>query len=81
MWNKAPSTEPLSPRYGQGVSSHRHPSNPPGCEQDFATAEQCRLAANSRAYATGGVLVPSEHHIGQFHEWVTQQLDTYVGHA
>jgi hypothetical protein len=73
MWNKAPSTEPLSPRYGQGVSSHRHPSNPPGCEQNFATAERCQLAANSRAYATD--------HIGLFHEWVTQQLDTYVGHA
>jgi hypothetical protein len=53
----------------------------PGCEQGFATAGRCRLAANSRADATGGVLVPSEHYIGLFYEWVTQQLDTYVGHA
>jgi hypothetical protein len=33
------------------------------------------------AYATGGVLVPSEHHIGLLHEWVTRQIDTPVGHA
>jgi Rieske 2Fe-2S family protein len=26
---------------------------------------------SSRAYAAGGVLVPSEHHISAFHEWVT----------
>jgi glycine betaine catabolism A len=48
-------------------------------EQDFDAAERCQLAANSRAYATGGVLTPSEHHIGIFHEWVTQQLDAGVG--
>jgi Rieske 2Fe-2S family protein len=43
-------------------------------EQDFDAAERCQLAATSRAYAQGGVLVPSEHHIGLFHEWVTRQL-------
>jgi Rieske 2Fe-2S family protein len=43
-------------------------------EQDFDAAERCQLAADSKAYARGGVLVPSEHHIGLFHEWVTQQL-------
>ncbi len=48
-------------------------------EQDFDAAERCQLAANSRAYATGGVLTPSEHHIGIFHEWVTQRLDAGVG--
>jgi hypothetical protein len=47
-------------------------------EQDFGAAERCRLAANSRAYATGGVLVPGEHHISLFHEWVTRHLDTHV---
>jgi Rieske 2Fe-2S family protein len=31
---------------------------------------------NSRAYAKGGVLVPSEHHIGAFHEWVTAKIGT-----
>jgi Rieske 2Fe-2S family protein len=44
-------------------------------EQDFDAAERCQLAADSRAYAKGGVLVPTEHHIGLFHEWVTRQLD------
>jgi Rieske 2Fe-2S family protein len=50
-------------------------------EQDFDAAERCQLAANSRAYAQGGVLVPSEHHIGLFHEWVSQHLDAGAGHA
>ena len=50
-------------------------------EQDFDAAERCQLAANSRAYANGGVLVPSEHHIGLFHEWVSQHLDASTGHA
>ena len=48
-------------------------------EQDFDAAERCQLAANSRAYATGGVLTPSEHHIGIFHEWVTERLEAGVG--
>ena len=48
-------------------------------EQDFDAAERCQLAANSRAYANGGVLVPSEHHIGLFHEWVSQHLDAGAG--
>jgi len=43
-------------------------------EQDFDAAERCQLASNSKAYADGGVLVPSEHHIGLFHEWVGRQL-------
>ena len=43
-------------------------------EQDFDAAQRCQLAAHSKAYAAGGVLVPSEHHIGLFHEWVTAQL-------
>jgi glycine betaine catabolism A len=43
-------------------------------EQDFDAAERCQLAANSKGYAKGGVLVPTEHHIGLFHEWVTSQL-------
>ncbi len=29
---------------------------------------------SSRAYANGGVLVPSEHHIGEFHDWVQQKI-------
>jgi Rieske 2Fe-2S family protein len=29
----------------------------------------------SRAYRKGGVLVPTEHHIGIFHEWLLQKLN------
>jgi Rieske 2Fe-2S family protein len=29
---------------------------------------------SSRLYAKGGVLVPSEHHIGAFHDWVQNKL-------
>jgi Rieske 2Fe-2S family protein len=43
-------------------------------QQDFDACERCQLAASSKAYADGGVLVPSEHHIGAFHAWVTEQL-------
>jgi Rieske 2Fe-2S family protein len=43
-------------------------------QQDFDACERCQLAAASKAYAKGGVLVPSEHHIGAFHTWVTEQL-------
>jgi glycine betaine catabolism A len=43
-------------------------------EQDFAACERTQPAMSSRAYAHGGVLVPSEHHIGAFHEWLTQRL-------
>jgi Rieske 2Fe-2S family protein len=42
-------------------------------EQDFAACERTQPAMSSRAYE-GGVLVPSEHHIGAFHDWVTQRL-------
>ncbi|GLZ32324.1 (2Fe-2S) ferredoxin [Lentzea sp. NBRC 105346] len=43
-------------------------------EQDFDACERCQPAMSSRAYARGGVLVPSEHHIGGFHAWLTQKL-------
>jgi glycine betaine catabolism A len=29
---------------------------------------------DSRAYSRGGVLVPSEHHITEFHSWVRAHL-------
>ncbi|MGW6936990.1 aromatic ring-hydroxylating oxygenase subunit alpha [Lentzea sp. NPDC054927] len=41
-------------------------------EQDFEACERCQPAMSSRAYAQGGVLVPSEHHIGEFHRWVQE---------
>jgi len=40
--------------------------------QDFQACELTQLSMGSRAYRDGGVLVPSEHHIGQFHDWVTR---------
>ncbi|HEX6352928.1 aromatic ring-hydroxylating dioxygenase subunit alpha [Actinophytocola sp.] len=43
-------------------------------QQDFDACERCQPAMSSRAYARGGVLVPSEHHIGEFHQWVEQEL-------
>lgn len=43
--------------------------------QDFAACERTQPAMASRAYRDGGVLVPSEHHIGAFHEWVTTTLE------
>jgi phenylpropionate dioxygenase-like ring-hydroxylating dioxygenase large terminal subunit len=47
--------------------------------QDFEACERCQPAMNSRAYAEGGVLVPSEHHIGAFHDWVLGRLGTGPG--
>ena len=42
--------------------------------QDFAACERCQPAMSSRAYRDGGVLVPSEHHIGGFHTWLRTML-------
>jgi Rieske 2Fe-2S family protein len=42
--------------------------------QDFDACERCQPAMSSRAYARGGVLVPSEHHIAAFHDWVADRL-------
>jgi glycine betaine catabolism A len=42
--------------------------------QDFEACERCQPGMSSRAYAGGGVLVPSEHHIGAFHDWVRNRL-------
>ncbi|WP_455361791.1 aromatic ring-hydroxylating oxygenase subunit alpha [Streptomyces sp. SYSU K21746] len=44
--------------------------------QDFDACERCQPAMSSRLYAKGGVLVPSEHHIGVFHDWVHARLGT-----
>jgi Rieske 2Fe-2S family protein len=43
-------------------------------EQDFAACERTQPAMSSRAYRNGGVLVPSEHHIAEFHEWVVSRV-------
>ena len=44
-------------------------------EQDFAACERTQPAMSSRAYADGGVLVPAEHHIGAFHDWLRSRLE------
>ncbi len=43
-------------------------------EQDFAACERTQPAMSSRAYRQGGVLVPAEHHIAEFHQWVVSRL-------
>jgi Rieske 2Fe-2S family protein len=48
-------------------------------QQDFDACERCQPAMSSRVYADGGVLVPSEHHIGEFHEWVQDKIAGAVG--
>jgi glycine betaine catabolism A len=40
-------------------------------QQDFDACERTQLSMGSRAYRDGGVLVPSEHHIEEFHAWWT----------
>jgi Rieske 2Fe-2S family protein len=43
-------------------------------QQDFDACEQCQPAMSSRLYTGGGVLVPTEHHIGAFHDWVRARV-------
>ncbi|MBK1787658.1 aromatic ring-hydroxylating oxygenase subunit alpha [Prauserella cavernicola] len=43
-------------------------------QQDFDACERCQPAMSSKAYAAGGVLVPSEHHIGEFRDWVADAI-------
>jgi Rieske 2Fe-2S family protein len=42
--------------------------------QDFDACESCQPGMASRAYAHGGMLVPSEHHLGAFHDWLRRLL-------
>jgi glycine betaine catabolism A len=42
--------------------------------QDFAACERTQPAMSSRAYRAGGVLVPTEHHITEFHRWVVSRV-------
>lgn len=42
--------------------------------QDFDACERTQPAMSSRAYRDGGVLVPAEHHIGLFHDWLAARL-------
>ncbi|WP_327658153.1 aromatic ring-hydroxylating oxygenase subunit alpha [Streptomyces sp. NBC_00483] len=49
-------------------------------QQDFDACERTQPAMSSRAYVKGGVLVPSEHHIGEFHAWLQARLGTQRAH-
>ncbi|WP_171134155.1 aromatic ring-hydroxylating dioxygenase subunit alpha [Streptomyces sp. Z423-1] len=49
-------------------------------QQDFDACERTQPGMSSRAYAKGGVLVPSEHHIGAFHTWVQDRLGAPPAH-
>lgn len=42
--------------------------------QDFDACEKTQPAMSSRIYDHGGALVPAEHHISLFHEWLVTQL-------
>jgi Rieske 2Fe-2S family protein len=42
--------------------------------QDFDACERCQPGMASKSYSKGGVLVPSEHHIGAFHDWVQDKV-------
>jgi Rieske 2Fe-2S family protein len=44
-------------------------------EQDFEACVRTQPAMSSRSYRDGGVLVPSEHHIGAFHDWLQSKID------
>ncbi|KUO14370.1 aromatic ring-hydroxylating oxygenase subunit alpha [Streptomyces dysideae] len=49
-------------------------------QQDFDACERTQPGMSSRAYAKGGVLVPSEHHIGAFHAWVQDRIGATPAH-
>jgi Rieske 2Fe-2S family protein len=42
--------------------------------QDFEACARTQPSMSSRAYRAGGVLVPSEHHISEFHRWLRGRL-------
>jgi Rieske 2Fe-2S family protein len=48
-------------------------------QQDFDACERTQPAMSSRAYRHGGVLVPAEHHIAEFHQWVVSRLGATYG--
>ncbi|TDS83012.1 aromatic ring-hydroxylating oxygenase subunit alpha [Nesterenkonia aurantiaca] len=47
--------------------------------QDFEACEQTQPSMSSRAYHDGGALVPSEHHIAEFHQWWADRIGAQLG--
>lgn len=43
--------------------------------QDFEACERCQLGMRSRSFSGGGVLVPAEHLISEFHDYVRQAAE------
>lgn len=43
-------------------------------QQDFNACELTQPSMSSKAYDHGGALVPSEHHISEFHQWWDETL-------
>ncbi|MCP3424980.1 aromatic ring-hydroxylating dioxygenase subunit alpha [Rothia sp. AR01] len=43
-------------------------------QQDFEACELTQPSMSSKAYERGGALVPSEHHIEEFHRWWAERL-------
>ncbi|MFV2117678.1 SRPBCC family protein, partial [Streptomyces sp. Act-28] len=48
-------------------------------QQDFEACERTQPAMSSKAYAGGGALVPSEHHIGTFPTGMSERLGAPQG--
>jgi glycine betaine catabolism A len=42
--------------------------------QDFDACARTQPSMSSRVYRDGGVLVPSEHHICDFHSWIRTRI-------
>jgi Rieske 2Fe-2S family protein len=47
-------------------------------QQNFDACERCQPAMGSKIYAKGGVLVPSEHHISAFHDWIQEVVGDVI---
>ena len=43
-------------------------------QQDFDACEKTQPGMESRLYAEGGSLVPAEHHISEFHDWLIKTI-------
>jgi hypothetical protein len=63
-----------SPNSPCSTAKATRPYAPAGGVPANAVCERCQPSMSPRIYASGGVLVPSEHHIGMFHEWLDGML-------
>ncbi|MEK4069914.1 aromatic ring-hydroxylating oxygenase subunit alpha [Peribacillus sp. FSL R5-0717] len=47
-------------------------------EQDFEACQWCQENMGSKAYRDGGILVPIEHHVSRFYNYVLESIGTEV---